>query len=324
MYKQKFIYNKETCKYEPFKISRQALSWHLAFFVIASFALAGSLAYWYLDKYALPDEVYLSQQNNRLKVEWSLLKERIDLNYAELHQLQDLDDHNYRVILDAEPISPTIRQAGFGGRENLIPLINTNEVVRQSITTTFSQVEKLKRQLDIQAESYKEIKELLEYNERKWASRPAIQPINNKELTRLHTTYGLRFHPVHNVWKDHPGLDFTAPYGTPVYATGDGIVSAAYRSDSYGIVVFIDHNFDFETRYAHLSRFIVDKGQKVKRGEIIGYVGSTGVSTAPHLHYEIWYKGNHVNPINFFQRDLRNEEYERLIELAGTEAVILD
>jgi len=123
---------------------------------------------------------------------------------------------------------------------------------------------------------------------------------------------------------EHKGLDFTAPYGTPVYATGDGIVSEAYNSTSYGNVIYIDHNFDFETRYAHLARFIVSKGQKVKRGEIIGYVGNTGISTAPHLHYEILFNGKHINPINFFQRDLRNEEYERLIELAGTDAVILD
>jgi murein DD-endopeptidase MepM/ murein hydrolase activator NlpD len=324
MYRKQFIYNKETCKYEPYAASARRKTFHICLFLICTGLVACGMIKWYLDRFDLPHETMLAQQNNRLKVEWELLIEKVNLNYAELAYLQERDDHNYRVILDKEPIPQSVRQAGFGGRENLPPLLTNNVETRKMINDNYIKVEKLKRQVEIQTESFKEIRDLLEYNERKWASRPAIQPINNKELTRLHTTYGLRFHPHHNAWMEHKGLDFTAPYGTPVYATGDGIVTEAYRSTTYGNVIFIDHNFDFETRYAHLSNFKVEKGQKVKRGEIIGYVGSTGVSTAPHLHYEIWFKGKHVNPINFFQRDLRNEEYERLIDLAGTDAVILD
>jgi hypothetical protein len=324
MYRKQFIYNKETCKYEPYTASVRKRTFHVALFLLLSGIIAGAMIKWYLERFDLPHETLLVQQNNRLKVEWELLKEKISNHYNELAFLQERDDHTYRVILDTEAIPTSMRQAGFGGRENLPPLSTNNPEVKEMINQGYSQVEKLKRQLDLQYESYKEIRDLLEYNERKWASRPAIQPVNNKELTRLHTTYGLRFHPYHNAWMEHKGLDFTAPYGTPVYATGDGIVAEAYNSPSYGNVIFIDHNFDFETRYAHLARFIVSKGQKVKRGEIIGYVGNTGISTAPHLHYEILFSGKHINPINFFQRDLRNEEYERLIELAGTDAVILD
>lgn len=324
MYRKKFIYNKETCKFEPYSLSQRARTLHVVFFLFFSLAIAGGMMYWYLDKYELPDETWLTQENRILKVEWEFLRERINLNQTELSLIQERDDHNYRVILDTEAIPASIRQAGFGGRENIPPLLSNRPQSRNMIIESYSHVEKLKRQLDIQATSYKEIKDLLDYNERKWASRPAIQPINNKELTRLHTTYGLRFHPIHNAYMEHKGLDFTAPLGTPVYATGDGVVSASYRSTSYGNVIFIDHNFDFETRYAHLSKFIVEKGQKVKRGEIIGYVGNTGTSSGPHLHYEILFKGKQINPINFFQRDLRNEEYERLIELTDNNAVILD
>jgi murein DD-endopeptidase MepM/ murein hydrolase activator NlpD len=124
--------------------------------------------------------------------------------------------------------------------------------------------------------------------------------------------------------KDHKGLDFSAPRGTPVYATGDGRISMAYFSGSYGNVVYVDHGFDFETRYAHLNRFIVHQGEFVKRGQVIGYVGNTGISASPHLHYEVLFKGVHTNPINFFQRDLNNTEYEKLIKITDQKNYPLD
>jgi len=157
-----------------------------------------------------------------------------------------------------------------------------------------------------------------------WASRPAIQPINNKELDRLHMTYGTRFHPIFHVFKEHKGLDFTASKGTPVYATGDGRIGTAHYSDSYGNVIYLIHGHDYETRYAHLSQFNVQEGQRVKRGQVIGCVGSTGTSVSAHLHYEVLYKGQHVNPINFFQRDLSNKEYEKLIEIGSRQFHALD
>lgn len=137
-------------------------------------------------------------------------------------------------------------------------------------------------------------------------------------------TYGARMHPIFKVMKDHNGLDFSAPKGTPVYATGDGVIITAHRSSSYGKVIYIDHGHGYETRYAHLSKFIVDADDRVKRGQIIGYVGSTGTSQSAHLHYEVLVNGKHVNPINFFQRDLSNSEYERLIEIAQTQSQPLD
>jgi murein DD-endopeptidase MepM/ murein hydrolase activator NlpD len=137
-------------------------------------------------------------------------------------------------------------------------------------------------------------------------------------------TYGARFHPLFKVWKEHKGLDFSAKEGTPVYATGDGQVLNAYVSDSYGKVVFINHGYGFETRYAHMSRFAVIPGEPVKRGQVIGYVGDTGYSSGPHLHYEVLYQGEHVNPINFFQQDLSNSEYQKLIETEDKNALPLD
>jgi murein DD-endopeptidase MepM/ murein hydrolase activator NlpD len=160
--------------------------------------------------------------------------------------------------------------------------------------------------------------------EKMWASRPAIQPVSNKDLTHLHTIFGLRMHPLLGYSRPHNGLDFTAPVGSPIYATGDGRVSVAQRSLSYGNVVYIDHGYQFETRYAHMTHYIVGKGEHVKRGQVIGYVGNTGLSVAAHLHYEVLYKNNPINPINFFQRDLNNKEYEKLIEVGSRATSSLD
>ena len=156
-----------------------------------------------------------------------------------------------------------------------------------------------------------------------WASRPAIQPINNKDLKQLHTIFGMRMHPILGYVRPHNGLDFTAPHGSPVYATGDAVVMYTGFS-TYGNVIYLDHGFGFETRYAHLTRYVVEPGQVIKRGQIIGYVGNTGLSAAPHLHYEVHYKNVAINPINFFQRDLSNKEYEKLIELGSKSTTSLD
>ena len=157
-----------------------------------------------------------------------------------------------------------------------------------------------------------------------WSSRPAIPPISNTQLNQLHMTYGMRLHPIFKVYKEHNGLDFSAPKGTPVYATGDGVVTRANTSSSYGRVIYLNHGHGYETRYAHLSKFAVRPGDRIKRGHIIGYVGSTGTSLSAHLHYEVLFNERHLNPINFFQRDLSNKEYERLIEIASTQNKALD
>ncbi|HRG79530.1 MAG TPA: M23 family metallopeptidase, partial [Cyclobacteriaceae bacterium] len=178
--------------------------------------------------------------------------------------------------------------------------------------------------LDIEEQSLQQLMNELTRKEKMWASRPAIQPVSNKDLTHLHTIFGLRMHPLLGYSRPHNGLDFTAPVGSPIYATGDGRVSAAQHSVSYGNVVYIDHGYQFETRYAHMTQYIVRQGEHVKRGQVIGYVGNTGLSVAAHLHYEVLYKNNPINPINFFQRDLNNKEYEKLIEVGSKATTSLD
>ena len=307
----RFRYNETTCRYEPFFVKGKLLRKRILLFISLSLALAiGS--YLYLLKY-IPslDELFLTEENQRLRIQWDILHDQIAESNDKLLTFIEKGDHNYRVILDSEPLDPSIREAGIGGSEkiNIAQLRDYPTVLKEYLS-----LEKLKHQLDVELQSYDEIARILEQKSRMWAARPAIQPVSNKTLTHLHSTFGERLHPLLGYVRDHKGLDFTADIGTPVYATGDGVVKTAYFSLSFGNVIFLDHNFGYETRYAHLSRFNVKKGQEIKRGDIIGFVGSTGLSGGPHLHYEVLYKGLQINPINFFQRDLSNKEYEKLVE----------
>lgn len=317
----RFRYNAIACRYEPYYMKGKVLRNRiLIFFSLSLFLALGT--YVYLLKY-IPslDEIFLSEENQRLKVEWEILHEQIAEANATLMTLIEKGDYNYRVILDSEPLDSSIREAGIGGSEK----INTAQL--QEIPFVLQEYlifEKLKHQLDVEMQSYDEIARMYKEKSMMWASRPAIQPVSNKKLTHLHATFGERYHPLLGYLRDHKGLDFTADIGTPVYATGDGVVKIAYFSGSYGNVIFINHGYEYETRYAHLSAFNVKRGQYIKRGDIIGFVGNTGLSRGPHLHYEVLYKGLQINPINFFQRDLSNKEYEKLVEEGSKQRESLD
>lgn len=317
----RYRYNETTCRYEPFHVTGKVLRNRMLVFLTISLALAVG-SYVYVLKY-IPslDELFLTEENQRLKIEWDILHDRLEEANQTLLALVEKGDHNYRVILDSEPLDASIREAGIGGSEkiNTIRLQEFPLVLKEYLF-----LEKLKHQLDVELQSYDEIAKLFEQKSNMWASRPAIQPVSNKSLTHLHATFGERFHPLLGYVRDHKGLDFTADIGTPVYATGDGIVKSAYFSGSFGNVIFIDHQFNYETRYAHLSAFNAKVGQKIKRGDIIGFVGNTGLSRGPHLHYEVLYKGQQINPINFFQRDLSNKEYEKLVEEGSKQRESLD
>ncbi len=324
MAKIRYYYDTETCKYEPIKVTRKAMILNIMGFLTISLIMALGLIYAYRANFTPVKESNLRAENNKLKIEWNLLNEKVSTAYTHVSELQFKDDYIYRVILDTDPIPTTVREGGVGGHNKYEGLLAQNLEQPNLIVGTYEKIDDIKKRLYIQSKSYDQISDLLIEKEKMWASRPAIQPINNKELTRLHTTFGKRFHPILKKWNDHEGLDFTAPTGTPVYATGDGIVTLSYRSATYGNVVFINHGYGYQTRYAHLFEYIVNGGESVKRGQVIGYVGSTGRSEAPHLHYEVLFNFKPINPINFFQRDLDNDEYERLIEISEQETIPLD
>lgn len=321
MARTSFTYNQETCRYEPeVKDSRYFLR-RLGVFLGIAMVISVAVFYFYRDQATSMSEDILQSQNDRHKSEWQVLDKRIAHASDELARLIEKDDHNYRVILDSRPLGNSVREAGTGGSMKL----DLSEVTDfPSISEGYKRIDKLARQVDIERQSFNELQELLEEKMRIWASRPAIQPIDNRQLDRLHLTFGPRMHPIFRRVIDHKGLDFTASKGTPVYATGDGKVIKAYHSESYGKVIFVNHGHGFETRYAHLFSFNAKPGDRVKRGQVIGYVGNTGNSVSSHLHYEVLYKGEHINPINFFQRDLSNTEYERLIQVGSEQSVPLD
>ena len=314
-----YVYNSKTCRYEPVIVNSRTILRRLGRFMGISFMIGVVSLLVFNANYPSVDETMLIANNEVLKGDWVVLNKKLDQAATELTALEQTDDHNYRVILDLEPLAQSVREAGVGGREK------ENAAIKYSVIRRgYEKAEKIKNRLDIEIQSFEQLDEELAYKERMWASRPAIQPLSNEDLTYLHTTYGLRKHPILGYWRAHKGLDFTAPLGSPVYATGDGKIDEAHYSVSYGNVIYIDHGFGFETRYAHLTEYIVKKGDKVKRGQIIGYVGNTGLSYSTHLHYEVLFKGDQINPINFFQRDLSNKEYEKLVELGSIATTSLD
>lgn len=318
MAKLRYIYNPDTCKYEPIVVTPKQLGNQLLRFLGISFLMGiGGLVYVTVQMPPL-DETIQQQKNQELKAEWRALNRQIEKESDRLLALEKNDDENFRVILDLEPLSATQREAGVGGREK-----ESASIPFSLIKKAYEKTEKIINRLDIQDQSMNQLKNELLKKEKMWAARPAIQPINNKDLTQLHTIFGMRMHPILGYIRPHNGLDFTAPMGSPVYATGDGAVMYTGFS-TYGNVIYLDHGFGFETRYAHLTKYIVEPGQFVKRGQIIGYVGNTGLSHGPHLHYEVHYKSIPINPINFFQRDLSNKEYEKLIELGSRSNISLD
>lgn len=317
--KIRYYYNPQTCKYEPVVVSGREFLRRTSFFLGLSFTVGIIGLVYFNMKFPLWDELLLREKNQELKTEWQALYQDLNRTSDELALVELNDDENYRAILDLSPLSSEERLAGTGGREK-----ENASISYPLISVAYEKADKILNRISVEKQSYDQLLKELEGKEKMWASRPAIQPIDNKDLTRLHTTFGMRAHPLLGYVRPHRGLDFTAPKNSPVYATGDGKVINAEYSQSYGNVIYINHGFSFETRYAHLTNYIVKAGEKVKRGQIIGYVGSTGLSGGSHLHYEILYKGDHINPINFFQRDLNNKEYEKLIELGGKSVSSLD
>ncbi|MBS1681870.1 MAG: M23 family metallopeptidase [Bacteroidetes bacterium] len=315
----RYYYNSETCKYEPSVVSPSKFVKKVFNFIgISLFIGICGLGY-YNYMYPLVDEVNLRKENKKLKAEWQVIHSELKKTSDHLAEIEKNDDSNYRVILSMDPLSASQREAGVGGHEKA-----SAEIDIPLIGSAMDFASKIESRLNVETQSMSELKDQWAENQKQWSARPAIQPISNKELIHLYLAFGERFLPQDGYSRQHNGLDFVAPYGSPIYATGDGVVSYASGGTTYGNVVFVNHGYSFETRYAHMSKFIVTVGQLVKRGQVLGYVGNTGHSFGNHLHYEVRYQNNFVNPINFFQRDLNNKEYEKLISHAIDSPISLD
>jgi murein DD-endopeptidase MepM/ murein hydrolase activator NlpD len=315
--KIKYHYNTNTLKYEKVELSlgRKALR---VLGYLASVAVFASivmiLAYSYIDS---PKEKQLKREIESLNLQYELLQNRLKIMEVVMTDLQDRDDNIYRVIFEAEPISADIRKAGYGGI-NKYKNLEGYDYSEIMIETT-KKLDKVAKQMYVQSKSYDELLKEVKNKNKLLASIPAIQPISNKRLKAFASGFGYRIHPVYKTSKMHTGIDFTAAIGTPIYAAGDGVVTTAdAMGRGYGNHVVINHGYGYQTLYGHMSRIKARRGQSVKRGEVIGFVGNTGTSTAPHLHYEVRKNGRPINPINFFYNDLSPAEYEQMLQIAST------
>jgi murein DD-endopeptidase MepM/ murein hydrolase activator NlpD len=260
-----------------------------------------------------PETARLSREVKFLKGQIVDLNDQIDTLELFVGDLQEKDDNVYRSIFGAEPYPEHLRRGGIGGSDRYKNLKGYDNSV--DIIETQKRINRLQRALVTQSKSFEEVYELAKSKDTMLKCIPAIQPVSNKELKRLASGFGMRIHPIYKIAKMHTGLDFTADIGTEIYATGDGVIeSIESKFSGYGQHVIINHGFGYESLYAHMSRVAVRPGQKVRRGQIIGYVGNTGTSTGPHLHYEVIKNGEKVDPSFYFYSDITPEQYEDMLK----------
>ncbi len=269
-----------------------------------------------------PKERKLERELSNMELRYDMQQKRLDQIEKVLANVQERDNNVYRVLFEANPIPDEIRQAGFGGVNRYKDLEGFDN--SKMIINSEERLDKITKQLVIQSKSLDEIAQLAETKEALLQTIPAIQPVQNKDLSRVASGYGMRLHPILKYRRMHNGMDFTAPSGTPIYATGDGKVTKVGLGSGYGKMVIIEHGFGYKTYYAHMSKYNTKVGRNVKRGEIIGYVGNSGLSAGPHLHYEVWKNGVVLNPVNFYHNDLTPEEYDIMLAAASLENQSLD
>lgn len=325
MSKVKYYYDSENLAYKRIKPQRRKKFAYAFLFLLAS-ALFGFLCLILLINtpyFETPKDKLLTNELESMKLNYKLLNKKMDLMNEVLGAIEDRDNNIYRIYFNTSPIKEEERKAGFGGvnRYKTLEGYDNSELV---INTT-KRVDQLTKELVIQSKSLDEIIVLAKQKEKLLAAIPAIQPVKNEDLKRMASGFGYRSDPFTKIRKFHYGMDFTSPTGTPIYATGDGVILKADNSLSgYGNHIEINHGYGYVTLYAHLSKYNCHPRQKVKRGDIIGYVGSTGRSEAPHLHYEVIKNGEKVNPINFYYGSISAEEYIAISNLATQENQSLD
>lgn len=314
MGKIKYHFNPKSLSFEKRKVTWKdkiiSLLGYLATGVAFS-VLVMIIAYNFFDS---PKEMRLQREISQYEFQLNLVNSRLDKIQAVLKEIEQRDDQVYRVIFEAEPIPSSVREAGIGGADYYKDLKGLK--YSDLLIEINKKLDKTSSRLYVQSKSLDEVIALTKRKNDMLASIPAIIPIRNGK-THIISGFGYRFHPILKVKRMHTGIDIASPRGTPVYASGDGIVLNPGGLTGYGNVVCIAHGFGYQSLYAHLSKVAVRPGKKIKRGELVGYVGSTGLSVAPHLHYEIIKNGTKVNPVHYFYNDLSPKEYEEVLEAAS-------
>ena len=316
MGKTRYKFNPESLSFDKVRLGFRDIMLRFLAYFIGSVLIAiiyGFILAVFIDS---PKEKVLKREIEQLSIQYELMSKEMDNVDKILGHLEETDENLYRTIFEAEPIPASLRGGGIGGinrYKELEGYANSELVIE-----TAKRLDKIRKKLYVQSKSFDELILKAKEKEEMLSCIPAILPIYNKDLTRTASGWGLRVHPIYKIVKFHEGMDFTAPQGTDIYSTGDGVVERVVTSlRGYGNHIIINHGYGYKTLYAHLDRPNVRQGQKVKRGDVIGFVGSTGASLAPHLHYEVELNGQKVDPSNYYFNDLTPEQYERMIEIAS-------
>jgi hypothetical protein len=316
MARLKYKFNPSTLNFEKISYGIRDYSLVVLKYLFAGLVVGAIGVVLYASFFKDPETTRLERELKFMKNQLKDLNNQIDTLHMFASDLQDKDDNVYRSIFGAEPYPEHMRNGGVGGSDRFKNLKGYES--SEGIIETQKRLNIVQRRLVSQSKSYMEVFEMAKAQNQMLQSIPAIQPVSNTDLKRIASGFGFRIHPIYKIAKMHTGLDFTADIGTEIYATGDGIVeSVDSRLSGYGHHVVIQHGYGYQTLYAHMSRVAVNPGDKVMRGQVIGYVGNTGTSTGPHLHYEVIKNGEKVDPAFYFYSDITPEQYEDLLQRAA-------
>lgn len=323
MKKIKYYYNTNTLRYEKLETPLRVKLLRVFGFIAAALVTAALIAYVAFRFIGSPNEKLLAQQNKALRENYKELEQDLHSIEQQMKELEKRDNEVYRAIFEANPVPDSARAKEIEIKQEIAKVERIKDYqLAASISNT---INNLKSRIAAQQKSYEEVNKLVENKEQLLSHTPAIQPVANKDLSRIASGFGSRIDPVYKTVKFHYGLDFAAPQGTPIYATADGTVTTAGSTgNGYGNHVIIHHGYGYETLYGHMVRVKVRNGQAVKRGEVIGWVGSTGKSTGPHCHYEVHKYGEKIDPIYFFYNDLTPGQFDQLLKKAAASNQSLD
>lgn len=315
MKKIKYYYNTHTLRYEKLVTPLRVKLLRVFGFISAALVTSAIIIWVYTNFVPKATDKETQLKYEVMKDNYATLNGKVKTLQQQMAELEKRDNQVYRSIFEANPLTDSARTKQIEKKKELdkVNLMNDDELGKDIAKT----LNNITARIAFQVTSYDDIEKLIKNQGNKLASIPAIQPVSNKDLTRIASGFGMRIHPIYGIPKMHNGLDFTAPQGTPIYATGDGEVTTAGVGTGTGNHVIINHGYGYETVYMHMVRIKATVGQRVKRGEVIGWVGNTGASTGPHCHYEVHINGEPVDPVYFFFNDLNAEQYDRLLKLAA-------
>lgn len=315
MSKVKYRFDTHSLTYEKVGFSWKKIVLKVLSYLAIGTVFAGIIVLVAFTYFESPKEKMQKREIEWLAYQYDILNKKLEQVQTVLADIEKRDDNIYRIIFEADPIADEIRKAGFGGVDRYKELEGYENSVL--VTESTKKIDQISKQLYIQSKSFDEVIKMAKNKETMLACIPAIQPISNKDLDHEPSGFGMRMHPIYKYVKFHSGMDFTANVGTEIYATGDGVVELAEYSPGYGNHVVIKHGYGYSSLYGHMEKMNVRVGNKVKRGELIGVVGNTGLSSGPHVHYEVHKNGVAVNPVNYYYNDLSPAEYKQMIEISS-------